>query len=330
MSWRSDERNGNANGRKFLYRRLFRIVPMYYFAGILYFLIEPPSAGFNVWQLIPSMTFVNAWNPLWTPTVPGRWIVVPGGWSVGVEFTFYFCFPIIATMIRSMRSAVIFFVASLVLGCAVNTLMYPGLVNAFGSGATEEFLYFWFPHQLPIFALGTILYLAIEYLRGNPASLIAAFAMRSGYAIATAAGIVMVILAELLPPIRLSLDPPAFLPTLVLASFAFMAVALVVALRPANILVNPVICLFGKVSFSAYLLHFFVLHKLPIILPTVFDRSATGMSAIAACAALWVVALPLTLGLSFVTFRLVESPMIRFGRSVIERPVAPRLAASLT
>ena len=42
------------------------------------------------------------------------WQVVPGGWSIGVEFSFYFMFPVLACYVISLKRSLIFFASSLV------------------------------------------------------------------------------------------------------------------------------------------------------------------------------------------------------------------------
>ncbi len=261
-----------------------------------------------------ALTFVNGWHPLWTPTVLSQWTVVPGGWSIGVEFTFYAAFPLIATLIRSLPAALLFFVLSVALGCVANTLAYPDLAASYGAFSAGNFLYFWFPNQLPIFALGTVLYLTIEHMASKRTSPGATLIMRWRYSIIAVSVVAMYALTELHLPTRLWLDPPAPFPILIMVSIAFMMVTLVIALDPDNLLVNRAICALGKVSFSVYILHFFVVRKLPLLLPSLFDTHATGVPAILACFALGIVTVPLTFGLSRVTFRFIEAPMIRIGR----------------
>ena len=62
LSWLSDEAKGRAGVASFWTRRLFRIAPLYYLAGAFYFLIEPPASGFDLTQLLASLSFVNAWH----------------------------------------------------------------------------------------------------------------------------------------------------------------------------------------------------------------------------------------------------------------------------
>jgi peptidoglycan/LPS O-acetylase OafA/YrhL len=257
-------------------------------------------------------------------------MVVPGGWSIGVEFTFYMIFPLLAWRIRSMRAAWIGFAAAVLIGMAANTFALPRLHALYGEVATSNFLYFWFPNQLPIFMLGMVLYHAIEHFRQAGDTAIAVTLRRWHYPAVALCLLVLVGLAEQ-TSYRvgiLSLAPLHPLPILMLASLVFMVFCLVLFLNPTIALVNRAICALGEVSFSAYLLHFVVLHQLTARLPGVFDTTATGYAAILACAALWAVAVPITFGCSLATYRGIEQPMIRLGRLLLERRAKLRLAGA--
>ena len=111
-----------------------------------------------------------------------------------------------------------------------------------------------------------------------------------------------------------------------------MLFAVAVTTSRSGLLINRPICLLGEVSFSAYVLHFAVLHKLPLILPAIFDRSVEGWGSIVAYATLWLFAVPLTLILSCITYRTIEVPMIDVGHRVIRSMKTgwPRLHGALS
>jgi peptidoglycan/LPS O-acetylase OafA/YrhL len=318
LSWRADEAKGRASITDFWTRRFFRIAPMYYLAGIFYFLIEPPPHGFDFGQMLATGTFVNAWHPVLIPTVPERWMVVPGGWSIGVEFTFYVVFPLIASRVRSPHRAVMFFVLALALGCAANAIAQPLLQPTYGAIPVANFLYFWFPNQLPIFALGTILYCVILKLWARPEKKIVTLLHRYGTATVFLCVGASATAANIPFPTRLPFKPPLYIPTLLIASLIFMVAVSVLSVAPRPLFVNRMICSLGRVSFSAYLLHFAMLHKLPQVFPAFFDVRASGWPAIFACFSLWVAALGLTYAASWLTFRVIELPSMAVGRQLIE------------
>ena len=317
LSWRSEEARGTALKSAFWMRRFFRIAPMYYAAAVLYFLIETPPSGFELGQMLASFGFVNAWHPILIPTVPDRWMVVPGGWSIGVEFSFYLVFPLIMAMVRSMRAAVGFLAVALILGSAANALLAAPLMSDYGSVAATNFLYFWFPNQLPVFALGTILYFLLQRLWANPRSAAVRLLQQHGTAIVLGCAAAGVAASNLPFPQHLPPAPPLIVPALLVASLIFMMIVLVLGTTRDSPFVNRWIRSLGQVSFSAYLLHFAVLHKLPVLLPRVFDIHATGWWAIFTWLGLWVTAVLLTHGMSWLTFEAVESPMIALGKHVI-------------
>jgi peptidoglycan/LPS O-acetylase OafA/YrhL len=327
LSWRSDEAKNRASVTDFWARRLFRIAPMYYLAALLYFVIETPPSGFDFGQLLASFAFVNAWHPTLIPTVPDRWMVVPGGWSIGVEVTFYFLFPLMAMVVRSMRAAIVFCVVALVMGSVANGIMGDALRGNYSAPAIGNFLYFWFPNQLPVFALGTALYFFLLRLRANPEGATAIVLRRYGTLIVLACFAAGLVAANLPFPSYLPFTPPLMVPALLVASLMFMIVAAVLGNDPSSPFVNRAICSLGQVSFSAYLLHFAVLHKLPQLLPSVFDVGATGWRAIIVWFALWLVVVPMTYALSVITFRAVENPMINVGRNLLAGLFNRRAAA---
>ncbi len=85
----------------FYVRRVFRIAPMFYLAFGVYCLAPVLLKG----QALPplgtvlgTLSFTNGWNPAW---LLGANDVVPGGWSIGVEMSFYIVFPLVFLALRS-------------------------------------------------------------------------------------------------------------------------------------------------------------------------------------------------------------------------------------
>ena len=317
LSWNRVKERDAAKTRHFFLRRFFRIAPMYYAGALLYFLVDPPEDGFDLLQLLRTLLFVNVWQPEGIPTTPG-WIVVPGGWSIGVEFTFYALFPILATLVTSLPRALLFFVCAMAVAFGSNQAGAVWL-SAYSETASGNFLYFWFPNQMPVFALGFVLYFV---LRRTPA-----FGLRvlTTYACLAALLVAYVALAE--HPgtgSKFSLHNPA--PPILLASLLFMVFILLLGRGPATLATHPFIRKIGVLSFSAYVLHFLFVHQIPRLSGGLIDTGATGYAAIASFALLWSATLLATIGTSYLAHRLIELPGVELGRRLTVRR-GPRLVA---
>ncbi len=88
---------------------------------------------------------------------------MPGGWSIGVEFTFHAAFPCVASLIITRSRAAWLLLGSLLIGAAAaNSLLQPILVSAYDRGTADRFLCIWFPNQMSVFALGKNLFLLLQ------------------------------------------------------------------------------------------------------------------------------------------------------------------------
>ena len=311
MSWHGETaRRGQADIGAFFLRRVFRILPAYYLGGLFYLWLDPPAHGFDLARFLTAYGFVNLWHPLTAPTM-GQWAVIPGGWSVSVEFTFYALFPLIALFVTTLRRAVVFTLAALLLAILANragSLLWGG---AYSTNTVEGFLLFWFPNQLPVFALGTVVFFLLR-----PAQHI--IPARRASALAAAALVAFFALAWSSFPLWtgenswiLSIDMAAALP------LAVFVLALSRA-APKNLFVNPAAALVGKISFSAYLLHFAAIELLPGRFPHLFHTQASGIAAILAYAAGWIAVTAATCAGAFCTYHAIERPMIALGRHLIQ------------
>jgi peptidoglycan/LPS O-acetylase OafA/YrhL len=314
MSWQYEKaRDGSVDIGAFFLRRFFRIAPAYYLASVLYFLLEPPVGGFDPIQAAASYLFINAWHPVLMPVTPNAWSVVPGGWSIGVEFTFYAIFPVLACTITSLSRAVYLFLGTVLIGATLNTLLWPSLEATFGTVPADNFLYFWFPNQMSVFALGLCLFYLLEWDRGRRSILATHPNLVATLSVALVASTAFIAASHWLN-LRIPL-PPTFL----LVSLALMIFVLALARSRPGIFLNAPAALLGRVSFSAYLLHVAVLK---IISDQPFLQNAlhaTGWSAVVAFAFALICIVIIVVAGSWCTYRLIETPMIDVGKALIRR-----------
>jgi peptidoglycan/LPS O-acetylase OafA/YrhL len=305
LSWRRQKETGWTAVRYFFIRRFLRIAPMYYAGAIFYYIVEPPVSGFDFMQMLRSLLFINAWHPNWMPTTPG-WKVVPGGWSIGVEFTFYILFPILATILTTLPRALVCVAGSLILAVFANQFGTIWLAN-YSEVAANNFLFFWFPNQAPIFALGIVLY----HLLTRAPQAMETQNWTSG--IATVVVIACVVVAEF-PTASNSFHSFIFMPTVLIATLIFMVFILVLAKGAPSIFVHSWLRRLGSLSFSAYILHFFFVDAIPVWSRGLIDVNATGFKAIGMCILLWILTIVGTVAVATFTHIAIEQPGINLAR----------------
>jgi peptidoglycan/LPS O-acetylase OafA/YrhL len=100
MSWRV-RHDGAVH---FWVRRLFRIAPMFWLALVVYGGMNAagvwPTGGSDLRSLMLTFTFLHGWS------ISAINLVVPGGWTIGVEMSFYAIFPFVVTRVTSLWRAV--------------------------------------------------------------------------------------------------------------------------------------------------------------------------------------------------------------------------------
>jgi peptidoglycan/LPS O-acetylase OafA/YrhL len=315
MSWRHEKirTGGSVDIGAFFLRRFFRIAPAYYLASLLYFWLEPPVGGFDPLQAAGTYLFVNAWRPSLMGVLPNGWPVVPGSWSIGVEFTFYAAFPLLARNITSLSRATYLFLATALVGAVLNSRLHAPLEAALGPVPADNFLYFWFPNQMSVFALGLCLFYLLERDRGRSSLLAAHPTLIAAVSVAGAAGTAFIALPHWLNW-QLTL-PPRFL----LVSLLMMIFVLALARSRPGLFLSAPVALMGRVSFSAYLLHVAVLK---IVSDQPFLQGffhTSGRIAVAAFGLAMIGVVVIVLAGSWCTYRLIETPMIGVGKALIRR-----------
>jgi peptidoglycan/LPS O-acetylase OafA/YrhL len=229
-------KNEQGSVRNFFIRRFFRIAPMYYLALIYYLFQE--YIGFQYFQTgemlnsIPwsaafsNIFFIHGIRPEWMNSV------VPGGWTITIEMTFYAMLPVICKYITNINKCLILLFSSLAIRIFLNYL----LIGT--DWDTNYFLYFYFPNQFPIFLLGILAYFIIkEGTSGIKNGILLLFSF-----------IILIYSIE-----------PSPLPHLI-CGLSFFILLIVVSRKNYKLIVNPFMVYIGKISYSIYLVHFAVLY----------------------------------------------------------------------
>jgi peptidoglycan/LPS O-acetylase OafA/YrhL len=293
----------------FFIRRFCRIAPLFYLAIIGNLLLNgrvislSPYVELSKVEVLSGFLFLHGLSPR---TIS---YVAIGGWSVAVETTFYLLVPFLFSRIKNLGSAIsLFLVSAFVLG----TISY--WFAALPENAHMDSNYFqflWFPIEFPVFALGIITYMAWkQYVKHA--------SLRKGQS--RELSLLLIVASVVLYSACLPFGDKG----LYLSSFLFLPLILGLAIHPWSFFVNGFTRFMGKISYSVYLCHFFVLKVVKQILtnfdswPNQFANSYLNGKPLGLVIA-FLLTLAMSLPLCMFTWKFVEQPGIRAGKEWIRR-----------
>lgn len=160
MSWNARVGHEKYPVLNFWLRRLFRIAPMFLVAIGLYVFLQgygprywAPN-GINGYFIALTAVFLHGFHP---ETINS---VVPGGWSIAVEMTFYAIFPILVCRVGGVVPMCLMIFASLILvkhnGTIVHYIFDYPVDQKY---IVDNFSNLNFVAQLPVFLFGMLAYI---------------------------------------------------------------------------------------------------------------------------------------------------------------------------
>ncbi|HOW58661.1 MAG TPA: acyltransferase [Candidatus Omnitrophota bacterium] len=317
FSFHIREKDKRNSIKAFFVRRFFRIAPMFWTAIFIYLAIRGFKSLYgapheiNTWRVLSTLLFMNGWHP---NTINN---VVPGGWTIAVEMNFYLLLPFFYRHIDSLKKAILCFgfllAFSFLLKYIYTHLLIP---HHLVSKSFVGLLPLWLPSQLPIFSLGFILFFLMRdrlQMQGNHAN--QTESLKNKF---LSIGLVVVFFLTLIP---IKIFPAQVLLKDLYPGLGLLCLAwgLALAIYPMPFLVNRFTCYVGKVSFSAYLCHFFIadiVARMLVVLGRKFDLPHwpdvyfVGVFLVTLC---W------TLCLSTLTYEWIEQPFQNLGKKIIKR-----------
>jgi peptidoglycan/LPS O-acetylase OafA/YrhL len=146
-----NKRNEN-KVRYFFIRRFFRIAPLYYIAILFYnnfFNINILNYNNSIVGIISNFFFIHGF-------VAEGWNIVPGGWSIATEMTFYFFFPLLYILINKNYLFIVYKIFILILFYFILYILVwkVGLLN---SKISE--IFHWTIIQFIVFEVAMLFYL---------------------------------------------------------------------------------------------------------------------------------------------------------------------------
>lgn len=266
----------------FLIRRFFRIAPLFYLA-IFFYVIQDSIQGsyINSYQILSTLTFTHGFSIEW---ING---IFPGSWSIAVEMPFYLLVPLLFFYIKNLDRALLVFSITVLLAKLLNITfkyMLPDFYPEMG-----QFLYFYLPAQLPIFALGIIFYFLFKKQ---------SLTVKASTWLVTALMLIT----------HYVLGGSGIISKFVLLSMGFMVFIYVLSIKPYELFVNSITVFIGKVSYGMYLFHWVVFNvistlKIAYLTPyPVLNFVLRQLAIILLCATL-----------AYVLHILVEKPFQKMG-----------------
>jgi len=305
----------------FYVRRFFRIAPLYYFGIAFYFLWRVainykktgaalPLPKYSLLGVVENIFFVHGFDPA------NYNFVVPGGWSIATEMCFYAIFPLLFSAQNKLgyKGFLRLSFGLIFLSFIVQMLVFEVVAPAFGGGEGTSidyrndefgFIYCTILNQISVFLVGILTFQKLKEDK-SPSSIQMLSAL-----------LLCCLSFFLLNTTEFKTGYNGFFYP-VFSAFAFSTFALRLSRCsgfigwPAKILIK-----IGQVSFSMYLLHFFILDVVVFVCRrSVFlliDSSAIQLIF------LFLTLVVVTYLFSRISYSSLEKPAIDFGRKFIRR-----------
>lgn len=284
--------------RIFVVKRYFRIAPLFYimaFVGVMMGI----SGSHTLPEIMMTATFVFNFYPDQVGSL--AW----GGWTVGVEMVFYALLPMIIGVVTSLRAAIVFLAFAIVVGSATLTAPTP-------SALPWYYVLMSFPTQLQFFAAGILAYFVYQLLLHAP---------RPQH---QRPAVVFPVLATMaLCGWLVIAQPLTFLPAYTERETGYIAALILFglltvwqAISPSSIFASRFCAYWGERSYSIYLLHG------PILVAgqPLWKLLVLSLGEPAGYLATALIAFTFILSCSWLTYRFIEQPGIKFGMSLYARP----------
>lgn len=300
MVFHAREATGHHGLQGYFIRRFFRIAPMFWIVLLLSVLLFFGNEGFWSPSGIDATDVALTAVLLHGVSPESVNAVVPGGWSVAVEVLFYLLLPLFFKFARTARLAAMWLIVCMAIYYGFGYFAQHYFDSALPANARYlSGVYSWYmslPAQLPVFVMGILAFHVVREELLNPAH---------GY-IFSGVG------AALLFAIPVSSESHIFARHLLWGIVFAVFIASNVR-RPLYLFDNPLLRTFGRISYSAYLLHFIVL----IYIGKIFRHAE--MSAEIKFALLYFVVGGITYFLASWTYRVVELRYMKVGSKFSRR-----------
>jgi peptidoglycan/LPS O-acetylase OafA/YrhL len=151
LSWNRSE-NKQSKIKFFYLKRVQKIVPLFFISALYYFFVSGNSTlSLQYFILLISFAFIF---------VPEMIVnIIPGSWSIGIEFLFYLIFPFVMLKIRNRKNFLYLFSSMFIVNCLFIEPMLNNylVVKDLDKFVISNFLYLNPFNQISVFTLGLYL-----------------------------------------------------------------------------------------------------------------------------------------------------------------------------
>jgi len=281
---------------RFYVRRIFRIVPLFYFWIVVSLLRDRYWLGVTHSPSEVLLSVVFGFN-----FVPGiNEGFVWASWTLGVEMLFYLLFPLIFFYFNNWWKSLLFYFCTLPIA-----LLYPFLIGylPIAQSMRESYARTSLLSQLPIFAFGMVIFFVFErFVKDKSRQSVWAYALVGAAVFAYDS----LISGRVYP----------FLGVFSLQGVIYGVLLLGLAVAPLRLIVNSVTRFYGEISYSFYLTHPTLVALLVPVYRAIYSTHLSVTLQYGACLLL---TLSCVTAISFLTFRFVERPGMRMGRRIIKQ-----------
>ena len=305
LSYSIDARSGEAMlTRKFYIRRFFRIVPLFYFMMVVYWIRD--AVAFGILHPV-SEVLINA--SLLFNLIPACIAgFVWASWTIGVIAVLYLIFPVIHRYIRNLYRALALFIVAVMSAWGWSYFIkYYGVTTGYLKADEVSFAWgFGFLQHLPVFVCGIAVYhLFFDYFRKTSQK------TRQTYGVIFILAFVLfygVLLTENMQNIIWGKN--------ILHGICFSLLVLGLGLKPFRILVNTKTVYLGKASYSLYLLHPILIFTIIPVYRRLYGFMSTDISGYLSSLLITLVLLTV---IAIISYKYIERPGVALGEKLIGR-----------
>lgn len=291
-----NRKNEESSFKSFYIRRFFRIAPMFWLA-IIYYLFQNYGHIYDVsdyrhitnLSIFSHFLFLHGFSPYWQDSV------VPGGWSVGVEFIFYFICPFIFYFINNRKKALFFYIVSFFFSNIISYILLKNPLIPYND-TWRGYIYGFFPGQLHVFSLGVLVYFLSKEKSSTSLKTIT---------------IIVGILTPILFCSHYYFNISSGQEANFIISIFFAIFILLNNYYKLPIISNKLIVFLGKISYSIYLVHFAVVYWLEF-----FHFDNIFYNPTLSYILRFLIIFTISTLISYITYRIIEKPFIKIGSSI--------------